>query len=156
MRVGIALLSVALCLGAAPAGAQVITAPDTITKCLCAQELMDHLRTDVDAARQQYDTDKARLTALDAEIAGAKPRADVSNPEQVEAFRRLNISRDESFAKLNDTDQPHLVDVTTRFNRATDRFNSQCAGRNFDANIQAQLGAGLVCPIEEAPVLSPR
>jgi hypothetical protein len=157
MRIGIALLSLALGAAAPPAGAQVINSPEIITKCLCAEQLMTRLHETVDTAQRRYDDEKGKLDVFDAEIAVARSHEDVNNPEQVEALRQLNLSRGQSFATLNNTDQPHLIEVTTRLNLATDRFNSQCAGQNFDLPTQEQIRSQLSCPIEEPPTgQSPR
>jgi hypothetical protein len=156
MRFSIALSAAALAVIAVPAAAQVIASPEIIGQCLCAAQSVERLRGEVDASRQRYEDDKARLAALDAAIADARERVNVEDPEQVDAIRRLNNARGESFATVNEVDQPNLADVAIRYNRAVGRYNADCANRDFDAIVQAQIRARLICPIESPSGQFPR
>jgi hypothetical protein len=149
-RFPVGLLSVILCAGALPAAAQVTASTQAIGQCLCDEQRLSLLHADLDAAQQQFDSEKERVAALDGEIEQARPNVNVNDPEQVDAFRRLVNSREQAYATLYHVNQPHLAEVTLRYNRATDRYNGRCAGRPVDSMIQAEVRARLVCPVESA------
>jgi len=141
-----------LCLTAAPATAQeVVTDPEYITQCQCGQQRVDQVYAEMMAEKARFDDSKARVTALDAEIAETKPTVNVDDPEQVDAFRRLIATRERAYGETYTIEASRMAELVDRYNHAVGRYSGLCGGQRFDADVEAQVRARLVCPVEQDP-----
>ncbi len=80
MLLGAGLLVVT---GAATARAQMSSDPAEITTCLCMQQGVAALSSDMSAKTQALAAVRQHLAGLDAQLAQARPNVDVNNPDSV-------------------------------------------------------------------------
>jgi len=145
---GVALLAGGLLAiaGAAAARAQMSSDPAQITACLCEQQGLAALSSDMSAKTQALAAVRQHLAELDAQLSSARSTLDVNNPDQEARYKALLDQRDAAYRQslgpvVSDADQ-----ATARYNAHAARYNSQCASRQFDSVVMAQIQAHLVCP----------
>jgi len=112
---------------AAPAMAQMPPGPDFT--CLCLKQSVDDLNTDMTAKQGELNTAQARLGQLDDQLAAARAKEDVTNPQSVAEFRQLLAQRDAAFKQSNGGLIAAVQAATARYNQAVADYNTQCAGR---------------------------
>ena len=103
--------------GVGAARAQVPYEPAEINACVCLQLASAALAADKDAKSQRLAAANQQLADLDAQLAAARSRIDVNNP-----------------------------DAVARYNATVDEHNRRCAGRPFSSDLVAQIQAHPNCP----------
>ena len=132
--------------GAAIARAQMSSDPNEITTCLCRQQGVATLSSDMSAKTQALAAVRQHLADLDAQLAQARPNVDVNNTQSVERYKALLAQRDAAYQQslgqvVADADQ-----ATARYNSHVVQYNAQCASHQFNADVMAQIQAHLSCP----------
>ena len=123
------LLAVA---GAAAARAQMSSDPAQITACLCEQQGLAALSSDMSAKTQALAAVRQHLAELDAQLSSARSTLDVNSPDQEARYKALLDQRDAAYRQslgpvVSDADQS-----TARYNAHVAQYNSQCASRQFE------------------------
>lgn len=121
------VLSVAVSLAAAPVWAQMPPGPDL--SCLCLQQSVDDTRTDMQTKQGELNAAQAQLSDIDNQLAAARARMDVNNPQSVAAFRQLLGRRDAAFRQTNGDLIAAAQAATATYNQTVTAYNNQCAGR---------------------------
>ncbi len=142
MLLGAGLLVVT---GAATARAQMSSDPAVITTCLCMQQGVAALSSDMSAKTQALAAVRQHLAGLDAQLAQSRPNVDVNNPDSVARYKALLVQRDAAYQQslgpvVTDADQ-----ATARYNSHVAQYNAQCANHQFNADVMAQIQAHLSC-----------
>jgi hypothetical protein len=140
---GIGLLVFA---GTATARAQMSSDPTEITTCLCLEQGVATLSSDMSAKTQALAAVRRHLADLYAQLASMRPTVDVNNADQVARYKALLAQRDAAYQQslgpvVTDADQ-----ATARYNSRVADYNSRCANRQFNSEIMAQIQAHLSCP----------
>ena len=132
--------------GATTVQAQMSSNPAEITACLCMQQGVATLSSDMSAKTQSLAAVRQHLAALDAQLAHARPNVDVNNAESVERYKALLAQRDAAYQQslgpvVTDADQ-----ATARYNSHVAQYNAQCANHPFNSGEMASIQAHLICP----------
>lgn len=141
--IGASLLAFAF---ATTARAQTSSDPAEITACLCMQQGVATLSSDMSAKTQALAAVRQHLADLDAQLAQARPNVQVNDPDSVARYKALLQQRDAAYQQslgrvVTDADQ-----ATARYNSHVSQYNAQCANHQFDSAMMAQVQAHLSCP----------
>ncbi|HXY99259.1 MAG TPA: hypothetical protein VEI03_04620 [Stellaceae bacterium] len=142
-RVGLAL---ALIVAAGAARAQVVRAPDEIRSCLCKEQAVTMLNEEVQAQSHAYETQRQNVNALDHSVEAGRPRVNVNNPADVDAFKSLLERRDAAADALAGPVTKSYAEAVQRYNQAVADYNATCAGKAFDPDQLAAAKQVLSCP----------
>ncbi|MGH7088017.1 MAG: hypothetical protein ACREFQ_03865 [Stellaceae bacterium] len=149
--------AVALALAAAsavvlPAKAQegVLHAPEAIRACLCRDQSVAALARAVGQDRRAYDAARQRYDSLSKEAEAARQKLNPNDAAARDAVGRLLGQRDAAQHELASATAP-LNAVVARYNAAVQSFNSDCAGKAYDAAVLPQIRSNLTCPPEALP-----
>ncbi|HWD59402.1 MAG TPA: hypothetical protein VG308_14035 [Stellaceae bacterium] len=118
----------AIALMAAPALAQ-MPPPGPDFTCLCLSQSLNDANTDMQAKQGELNGAQSQLGDLDHQLAAARAREDVTNPQSVAEFRQLLAQRDAAFKQSNGDLIAAAQTATARYNQAVADYNAQCAGR---------------------------
>jgi hypothetical protein len=132
MRVLRAVWGAAMCATlAAPASAQMPGYPPggPDFACLCLKQSVDDAATDMNAKQSELGGVQSQLGQLDGQLAAARAREDVGNPQSVAQFRQLLAQRDAAFRQSTGDIAAASQAATARYNQAVADYNNQCAGR---------------------------
>ena len=121
------VLGAALCVSAAPAWAQMPPGPDF--SCLCLQQAVDNTRSDMQAKQNALSAAQSQVTEMDGQLATARAKIDVNNPQAVAAFRQLLAQRDASYRQASGELLSAAQTATVTYDQAVAAYNGQCAGR---------------------------
>jgi hypothetical protein len=115
---------------AAPAWAQMpgYPPPSDLT-CLCLKQAVDDTHTDMAAKQSELAAAQNQVGQLDAQLAAARARENVTDPQSVAQFRQLLAQRDAAFRQSNGELITATQAATARYNQAVANYNNQCAGR---------------------------
>lgn len=127
-----------------------VTAPEEIRYCLCAHQSVTTLGAKVDAETQRHQEMQDRLAALDRQLTESRNNVDVNQNDQVDAYRRLVETREQTMAEFTYDLTPHLQKLVERYNAQSQAYNAACTTRSFDATTLDQVKATLACPEEPA------
>jgi hypothetical protein len=132
--------------GAVTARAQMSSNPAEITACLCMQQGVATLSSDMSAKTQALAAVRQHLADLDSQLARARPNVDVNNADSVARYKALLAQRDAAYQQslgpvVTDADQ-----ATARYNSHVAQYNTQCASHQFNGDVMAQIQAHLSCP----------
>jgi hypothetical protein len=108
--------------GPYPAGGPELT-------CLCLKQSVDDLNTDMSAKQSELGAAQAQLNQLDQQLAAARAREDITNPQSVAEFRQLLAQRDAAFRQTNGGLIAAVQAATASYNQAVADYNNRCAGR---------------------------
>jgi hypothetical protein len=97
--------------------------------CLCLKQSVDDHYTDMNAKNAELNAGQSQLGQLDQQLAAARAREDVTNPQSVAQFRQLLVQRDAAFKQSNGDLIGAAQAATASYNQAVAAYNSQCAGR---------------------------
>ena len=97
--------------------------------CLCLKQSVDDLYTDMTAKQGELNAAQSQLGQLDNQLAAARAREDVTNPQSVAEFRQLLAQRDAAFKQSNGDLIGASQAATARYNQAVADYNARCAGR---------------------------
>jgi hypothetical protein len=126
------IVCAALCLAlAAPALAQMPPYPPggPDVTCLCLKQSVDARAADMTARQGELSAAQAHLSDLDNQLAAARSRTDVNDPQAVAEFRQLLAQRDTAFKQSNGELIGATQAATARYNDAVAAYNGRCAGR---------------------------
>src|SRR5271163_3307788 len=132
--------------GAATARAQTSSDPNEITACLCMQQGVAALSSDMSAKTQALAAVRQHLADLDAQLAQARPNVDVNNPDSVARYKALLQQRDAAYQQSLGPVVTDAEQATARYNGLVGQYNSQCANHQFNADEMASIQAHLSCP----------
>jgi hypothetical protein len=128
-----------LCLGlgaalgivlAAPAWAQMSAYPPPPEfNCLCLKQAVDDTHTDMAAKQGELSAAQNQVGQLDAQLAAARAKENVTDPQSVAQFRQLLAQRDAAYRQSNGELIAATQAATARYNQAVGDYNNQCAGR---------------------------
>ena len=149
---GLALLSLALTALAGPAArAQapaVISSPQEVAACLCLEQSVSSLATEVLARNRIYEEKRQALEQLEQQISEMRQKMNVNDVAQVDAFRQLLDRRNAAQAEFADQVTPEYAALVERYNRRVSDFNTQCGSRAYDPAALASVRANLSCPAQ--------
>jgi hypothetical protein len=140
------VLSVAA-LATTPVGAQVLSAPQDVVHCLCADRTMTMLNEELAARKRIYDDTSQQLNALDLDLERRRQTMNVEDPAQVDAYRAQFDRRDQLRALLTGSVGADYQNAVERYNRAVAVYNSDCSGRVLDSGVVAAVTPTLACPV---------
>jgi hypothetical protein len=132
--------------GAIKARAQMSSDPAEITTCLCMQQGVAALSSDMSAKTQALAAVRQHLADLDAQLAQARPNVEVNNPDSVGRYKALLQQRDAAYQQSLGPVVANAEQATARYNSHVAQYNSQCASRQFNADVMGQIQAHLSCP----------
>jgi hypothetical protein len=144
-RTAVLGLGVLTLLAAGGTRAQVPYEPAEINACVCLELASAALAADKDAKSQTLAADNQQLADLDAQLASARSRIDVNNPDAVARYKALLQRRDAAFGQITPA-QSAAAAAVARYNATVDEHNRRCAGRPFNADLVAQIQAHPNCP----------
>jgi len=128
------------------AGAQVVGSPEVVRSCLCKEQAVASLDAQVQAQSRDYDAKRQAFAALDKQVQQSRPRVDVNNPGDVDAFKRLLAERDAAGDALSGPVTESYAAAVKRYNAAVADYNAGCAGKAFDQDVLAREKRTLSCP----------
>jgi len=123
------------------AGAQTTSSSDWVTTCACQERLVSSLNGEVQAQSRAYEDKRRSFEALDQEVQTTRPRVDVKNPAEVDAFKQLLDRRDAAADTLNGQANENYAAAVKRYNDAVADYNDYCA-----AGAAGSDRRPLVCP----------
>lgn len=132
---------------AAPAAAQVLTNPQDVTRCLCADNAVKMLGEEVAARKRIYDDTEQQLRSLDLDLERRRQSMNVNDAAQVEAFRERFDQRNDLAARLGGDITADYSAAVERYNRAVAQYNNGCVGRILDSGVVAAVKPTLACPV---------
>jgi hypothetical protein len=127
------------------ARAQIPYEPAEINACVCLQLASAALAADKDAKSQRLAAANQQLADLDAQLAAARSRIDVNNPDAVARYKALLEQRDAAYGQISPA-QSQAAAAVARYNATVDEHNRRCAGRPFSSDLVAQIQAHPNCP----------
>src|SRR6516165_3071404 len=130
--------------GVAEAQVLIPNEPAEINACVCMQLASGALAADKDAKSQTLVASNQQLTDLDAQLASARARMDVNNPDSVASYKVLLQRRDAAFGQINPA-QSAAAAAVARYNASVSEYNQRCAGRPFNSDLVAQIQAHPNC-----------
>ncbi len=131
---------------AATARAQMSSDPAEITACLCMQQGVAALSSDMSGKTQALAAVRQHLADLDARLAQARPGVDVNNQDSVARYKALLQQRDAAYQQSLGPVVTDAEQATARYNSHVAQYNAQCASHQFNADVMAQIQAHLSCP----------
>ena len=138
-------LGVLTLLAAGAARAQIPNEPAEINACVCLQLASAALAAEKDAKSQALAAANQQLADLDAQLASARARIDVNNPDSVAGYKALLERRDAAYRQISPA-QSAAAAAVARYNASVGEYNQRCAGRPFSSELQAQIQAHPNCP----------
>jgi len=140
------IMTLALICATPPLRAEVLSSPESIRRCLCAEQGVAALSAQVQAGYAAYEEGRKRADMLNDIVQTKRPQVNVNNAAEVDAFRHLLEQRDEASAQFADKTSPDYAAQVERYNAKVAEFNSSCANKSYDSVVLAQVKAGLSCP----------
>lgn len=138
--------TVGLTMAGAPARAQdMSTGMSAVQQCLCAQRAVTITGGEMSRARGDWERARSEADALTREVEDERPRVNVDNRRDIDAFTALLARRDAAARSYREVNQRYAAAVA-RYNYAVEQNNSSCVGRLFDPGEVAAVRANLVCP----------
>jgi hypothetical protein len=133
---------------ATPAVAQVLSTPQDVARCLCADRAVKMLGEEVAARKRIYDDTQQQVNALDRELEQRRQSMNVNDPAQVQAFRDRFDQRSDLAARLGTDIGADYGIAVERYNRAVAQYNEGCVGRILDSGVVAAVRPTLACPVQ--------
>jgi TolA-binding protein len=131
---------------AAPAAAQILTSPQDVTRCLCADRAVKMLAEEVAARKRMYDDVQQQVHSLDLDLDRRRQTMNVNDEAQVQAYRDRFDQRSGLSARLAGEIGADYRTAVERYNRAVAQYNDGCVGRILDSGVVAAVTPTLVCP----------
>jgi hypothetical protein len=127
IRFGLGLLLCAALAG--PAVAQMSPSGGPDFTCYCLKQAVDDTGTDMQTKNGELAASQAQVGQLDAQLAAARAKENVTDPQSVAQFRQLLAQRDAAFRQSNGDLIGAAQAATATYNQAVANYNNQCAGR---------------------------
>lgn len=131
---------------AAPASAQVLSTPQDVTRCLCADRAVKVLGDEVAARKRIYDDVEQQIHSLDLDLERRRRSMNVDDPAQVQAYRERFDQRSDLSARLSGELGSDYRSAVARYNRAVAQYNDGCVGRILDSGTVEAVKPTLTCP----------
>ena len=132
---------------AQPSGQDIIADPAAIRVCICRQEMVAALSDRLQEQRRAYEERRTALAALDAQVEAQRKQLDPTQPNQVEAFKRLLDQQDDAQLSFADEATPTYAAAVERHNAEVAAYNRDCAGKTYEQQALAAAQAqGFACP----------
>jgi hypothetical protein len=147
MQARIALLFAVFLAAAAPAGAQLLSSPQDVVRCLCADRAVKMLGDEVAARKRLYDDTSQQLRAVELELERRRQNTNVEDAAAVDAFRERLDQRNALSARLSGELAADYETAVERYNRAVAAYNDGCVGRILDSGVVASVTPTLSCPV---------
>jgi hypothetical protein len=128
------------------AKAQVSPEAAEINTCLCLQQAVATLSSEMTAKQQALDAVKRQLADLDAQLARERPAVNVNNTDSVARYKALLERRDAAYRQSVGTVHADVAQSTARYNARANEYNTRCANRPLNSALVAQIQANLSCP----------
>jgi hypothetical protein len=132
--------------GSAAAAEDVERSPGQIRDCLCEERSLAALNAEVQNQSRAYEEKRQAFQKLDSEVQTERPKVNVNDLSQVEAFKRLLASRDAAADTLAGEATRSYSDAVTRYNKAVAGYNNGCSGKAYDPDQLAEIRRNLSCP----------
>ena len=130
--------------GGAKAQVPIPNEPSEINACVCLRLASGALAADKDAKSQAWAAASQQSADLNAQLASARARIDVNNPEAIARFKALLERRDAAYAQISPA-QSAAAAAVDRYNASVGEYNQRCAGRPFNSDLVAQIQARPNC-----------
>jgi hypothetical protein len=127
-------------------GQELERSPEQIRGCLCQERSLAALNADVQNQSHLYEDKRQAFQQLDKEVQTARPKVNVNDRSEVDAFKRLLERRDAAADTLAGEATRNYSDAVTRYNQAVAAYNTGCAGKAYDPDQLAELRRSLSCP----------
>jgi hypothetical protein len=145
-RLAVAMAMTLLGLGAEARAQEVERSPEQIRGCLCQERALATLNAEVQNQSRLYEDKRQAFQQLDNQVQTARPKVNVNDRAEVEAFKRLLERRDTAADTLAGEATRSYGDAVTRYNKAVASYNSGCAGKAYDPDQLAEIRRTLSCP----------
>jgi hypothetical protein len=132
---------------AMPVGAQVLTAPQDVIRCLCAERAVKMLDEELAARKRIYDDTRQRLNEMESALERRRQAMNVNDPAQVDAYREQFDQHSELSARFSGGISADYAAAVERYNRAVAEYNNGCSGRILDSGVVASVRPTLSCPV---------
>jgi len=133
-------------MGSGVRGQELERSPEQIRGCLCQERSLAALNADVQSQSHLYEDKRQAFQQLDKEVQTARPKVNVNDRSEVDAFKRLLERRDAAADMLAGEATRNYSDAVTRYNQAVAAYNTGCAGKAYDPDQLAELRRSLSCP----------
>jgi hypothetical protein len=127
---------------------QILSAPDQVRACLCAEHSLAQQSDALSKRRAAYEQMKQELTALDTRVLTERPKVNVNDPNAVAAFRQLLEKRDVTQRNFAGDQTTQLDQAVGQYNQGVADFNRDCASKSYDAGVLSQVRGNLTCPAQ--------
>jgi hypothetical protein len=147
VRAGFAAIGLAVAItGAARAQMPPPSEAAAVNACLCLQQGLGALSSDMNAKTQALAAIRQHLADLDGQLSQARPTVEVNNPESVARYKALLDQRDAAYKQSTGPVVSEADQAVARYNAQVNQYNQNCANRPFDAAMMAAMQAHLACP----------
>jgi len=132
---------------ATPAGAEAVLAtPAEIASCLCLEQGLADSGGELQRQKTVYETARARLDRLAAEIERQRPSVNSNDPVSVDSFKELLAQRDAAQSRFATDETPAYSAAVARYNDLVATYNANCQGKAYDPDALARARQNLFCP----------
>jgi len=145
-RAAILALSFGALFGSGVARAQAPPEAAEINACLCLQQAVATLSSEMTTKRQALDGAERQLADLDAQLARERPTVNVNNADSVARYKVLLERRDAAYRQSIGPVHADATQSASRYNARVNEYNTRCANRPFNPFMVAEIQAHLMCP----------
>jgi len=145
-RAAILALSFGALFGSGVARAQAPPEAAEINACLCLQQAVATLSSEMTTKRQALDGAERQLADLDAQLARERPTVNVNNADSVARHKVLLERRDAAYRQSIGPVHADATQSASRYNARVNEYNTRCANRPFNPFMVAEIQAHLMCP----------
>ncbi|HEY1257635.1 MAG TPA: hypothetical protein VGF34_00185 [Stellaceae bacterium] len=117
-----------------------------VNACLCLQQGLAALSSDMNAKTQALAAIRQHLADLDNQLSQARPTVQVNNPDSVARYKALLDQRDAAYKQSTGPVVAQADQAVARYNAHVNQYNQSCANHPFDAAMMAEMQAHLSCP----------
>jgi hypothetical protein len=145
-RAAILALSFGALFASGVARAQAPPEAAEINACLCLQQAVATLLSEMTTKRQALDGVERQLVDLDAQLARERPTVNVNNADSVARYKALLERRDAAYRQSIGPVHADATQSASRYNARVNEYNTRCANRPFNPFMVAEIQAHLMCP----------
>jgi multidrug resistance efflux pump len=117
-----------------------------INACLCLQQAVATLSSEMNAKNQALDGVNRQLAEFDAQLARERSTINVNNPDAVARYKALLERRDAVYRQSIGPVRADAAQAVARYNTRVNEYNARCANRPFNSALVAAAQAQLMCP----------
>ena len=117
-----------------------------INACLCLQQAVATLSSEMTTKRQALDEVERQLADLDAQLARERPAVNVNNADSVARYKALLERRDAAYRQSIGPVHADATQSVSRYNARVNEYDTRCANRPFNPFMVAEIQAHLMCP----------